>query len=53
MIFYTADLHFGSDRTLRRDARPFADVREMDERLIENWNATVSADDTVYVVGEP
>ena len=52
MIFYTADLHFGSERTLRRDARPFAHVREMDERLIENWNATVSADDTVYVVGD-
>ena len=50
MIFYTADPHFGYEPALVW--RPqFASVEEMDEALIAAWNAVVSDDDTVYLIG--
>lgn len=50
MIFYTADLHFHYKPFL--PGRPFASVEEMDEAIIRLWNATVTDEDTVYVVGD-
>ncbi len=52
MIFYTADLHFGYAKILEDARRPFSSLQQMDEALIENWNAVVSDQDTVYVVGD-
>jgi len=52
MIFYTADTHFGFLPIIRKTARPFGSIREMDETLIANWNRTVGNDDTVYIVGD-
>ena len=50
MIFYTADLHFHYEPFL--PSRPFGSVEEMARVLIARWNAAVSEDDTVYVVGD-
>ena len=51
MIFYTADPHFGYEPTLVW--RPgFSSVEEMDEALIAAWNAVVTDDDTVYLIGD-
>ena len=50
MIFYTADPHFGYEPLL--SGRPFSSVEEMDETIIANWNAVVSPEDTVYLVGD-
>ena len=51
MIFYTADPHFGYEPTLVW--RPqFSSVEEMDEALIAAWNAVVSDEDTVYLIGD-
>lgn len=44
--------HFGHANIIRLANRPFEDVREMDEALIANWNATVSDTDTVYHLGD-
>jgi calcineurin-like phosphoesterase family protein len=52
MIFYTSDLHFGHANAIRFDNRPFRDVGDMEERLIENWNETVGGDDEVYILGD-
>ena len=52
MNYYISDLHFGHANVIRHDARPFADVGEMDRVLIERWNAVVGDDDDVYVVGD-
>lgn len=52
MIYYTADLHFGYEKILQAAHRPFSTIEEMDACLIENWNSVVSANDTVYVVGD-
>ena len=50
--FYISDLHIGHENILRFDNRPFADVNEMNNKLIENWNARVRSDDTVYILGD-
>ena len=52
MIYYIADMHFGHENVIRFDDRPFADTEQMDEVLIQNWNERVTADDTVYVLGD-
>ena len=51
-IFFTGDLHFGHENILAFDNRPFLSVEEMDAELVRRWNAKVSADDTVYVLGD-
>lgn len=50
MIFFTADLHFGHDKLVAR--RGFDSVEEMDETLIDNWNARITDADTVYIAGD-
>ncbi|MBI2332974.1 MAG: metallophosphoesterase family protein [Chloroflexi bacterium] len=49
---FTADTHFGHQRTLEFSRRPFADVASMDATLIANWNSTVKPGDTVYHLGD-
>lgn len=50
--YYISDLHIGHANVLRFDNRPFADVSEMNSKIIENWNARVKTDDTVYILGD-
>lgn len=58
--FFTSDHHFGHanilkyEDAMRRNAsgERFQSVEEMDEHLIEQWNATVSLGDTVYHLGD-
>jgi calcineurin-like phosphoesterase family protein len=52
MIYFTSDLHFGHANVIQFCNRPFSSVREMDETLIENWNSTVSDNDSIYVIGD-
>ena len=52
MIFFTADFHFGHNNIIKHCSRPFHSIGEMNGALIGNWNATVSPDDTVYVLGD-
>ena len=50
--FFTSDLHFGHKNIIRFDNRPFTSIEEMDKVLIANWNKRVSAEDTVYILGD-
>ena len=50
--FYISDLHIGHVNVVRFDNRPFADVNEMNNKIIENWNARVRTDDMVYILGD-
>jgi calcineurin-like phosphoesterase family protein len=47
-VFFIADTHFGSERILNYENRPFKSVKEMDEVLVNNLNSTVSKDDIVW-----
>ncbi len=50
--YYIADLHLGHENVIRFDNRPFADLEEMHRTIIDNWNRTVTAGDTVYILGD-
>ena len=52
MIYFTSDTHFGHARIIELCARPFANVDEMNEALIQKWNAVVGPDDVVYHLGD-
>jgi calcineurin-like phosphoesterase family protein len=51
-IFFIADTHFGDERILKYENRPFENVNQMDEEMICRWNATVDTEDTVYILGD-
>lgn len=52
MIYYIADTHFGHENVRSFDRRPFSDAAQMEQTLMQNWNARVTEDDIVYVLGD-
>lgn len=52
MNYYISDLHIGHANAIRFDNRPFSDITEMNNAIIENWNSRVKTDDTVYILGD-
>ena len=50
--FYTSDLHLNHSNIIGYCDRPYSNSLEMNYALLENWNETVSADDTVYILGD-
>lgn len=50
--FYISDLHIGHTNIIRHDNRPFANMYEMENVIIHNWNAVVKQNDEVYVLGD-
>lgn len=51
-IFFTADTHFCHDNIRKYCARPFSDVAQMNDALIDRWNAKVSPGDIVWHLGD-
>ena len=51
-LFFTADTHFGEERTLELSKRPFSSVEEMDWEIVKQWNGLVTEKDTVYHLGD-
>ena len=47
-----ADPHFGDERILRYENRPFCSVEHMNRTMIERWNSVVGTDDDVWVLGD-
>lgn len=56
MNYYISDLHFFSKNQtaegLNFDNRPFKNVDEMHEVILNNWNSRVTNGDTVYILGD-
>lgn len=51
-IYFTSDLHFWHSNVIRYCDRPYSSVEEMNEALVNNWNNTVTKDDTVFILGD-
>ena len=56
-VWFTSDTHFGHALFVKSSGsepplRPFASVEEMDETLVERWNAVVKPGDRVYHLGD-
>ena len=51
-IFFVSDTHFGHTNIIKYCNRPFNNTDEMDEALINNWNAKVPKDGIVYHLGD-
>lgn len=52
MIYFSSDGHFFHQNVIRFDNRPFTNVDEMNEMLIQNWNGVVRHDDEIYYLGD-
>lgn len=52
MIFFTSDTHFQHANIIDYCKRPFANVEEMNETIINNWNSVVTEEDKVIHVGD-
>lgn len=50
-LFFTGDTHFGH-KAMAEKWRNLGGVEEMDELLVDRWNATVSRGDNVYHLGD-
>ncbi len=51
-VYFTADTHWGHANITKYCNRPFANVDEMDHKLLENVNAVVKPGDTLYHLGD-
>ena len=51
-VFYTSDTHFCHGRILALAGRPFRDIRDHDETLIQRWNSVVGDGDDIYHLGD-
>jgi calcineurin-like phosphoesterase family protein len=51
-LFFTSDFHIGHQNAIKFDNRPFRNLNEMHETLINNWNSVVTDDDIVFYLGD-
>lgn len=51
-IFFTSDTHFYHNNIIKYCDRPFSNVSEMNQKLIENWNSVVPKDGVVFHLGD-
>ena len=51
-LWFTSDNHFGHANINEFCRRPSRDCNEMDEMMIERWNATVCPQDEVWHLGD-
>ena len=50
--YVISDTHFNHSKILEYCQRPFDNVEQMNEVIINNWNKVVNEDDIVYVLGD-
>jgi calcineurin-like phosphoesterase family protein len=51
-LFFTSDFHLFHKNVLRFDNRPFKNVGDMHEEIINKWNHVVGENDVVYYLGD-
>jgi len=51
-IWVTSDSHFNHENIIKYCGRPFDNALQMNECMVEKWNATVKPQDKVYHLGD-
>jgi calcineurin-like phosphoesterase family protein len=52
MDYFISDPHFFHENVIRFDKRPFTLVEEMNAKMRDWWNNTVSEKDRIYILGD-
>lgn len=52
MNLFTGCLHFNAEEVISSSNRPFANVSEMNQTLIDNINSRATSSDTLYICGD-
>lgn len=52
MIYFTSDTHFNHAKVIEYCARPYPNTDAMNTAIIDNWNARVTPEDTIYHLGD-
>ena len=52
MNYFTADIHFCDELSMRSDNRPFKTIKDYDKFTIKEWNKTAKKGDTIFVIGD-
>jgi calcineurin-like phosphoesterase family protein len=52
MEFFTSDIHFCDESSMRSDNRPFKNIKQYDKFIIKDFNKTAKKGDTIYIVGD-
>lgn len=51
-IWFTADLHLGHRNIIKLANRPFGDIEQHDDYIIDKYNELVDNNDDVYILGD-
>lgn len=51
-IYFSSDFHIGHKNILTSCDRPFNNIEEMNEAIIDNFNSKVKKQDTTYLLGD-
>lgn len=51
-VWFTSDNHWDHARVIEFSKRPFESVEEMNEMMVQNWNAVVKPGDRIYHLGD-
>lgn len=52
MNYFTSDLHFGSEETIKFDNRPFKNAKSFIHHAVKTWNKQAKKNDIIYVIGD-
>lgn len=52
MKWYTSDLHFSYEKIINLCNRPFKDVLEMNNKILENFREKIGKDDFLFILGD-
>lgn len=51
-VWFTSDTHFNHRNIIQYSNRPYRTIEDMNEGLIESWNARVKPNDEIYHLGD-